>query len=91
MIPTKSAPGGCLVALFGLGALAFAGLSFFAAWLIYSKQAGERYMDHATQLAIFGAVALILGIILILAGWKLSKGIDSSYDPGEPDEPRIKF
>lgn len=79
------------MALFGLGALAFAGLSFFAAWLIYSKQAGENYLDHATQLAIFGGLALVLGIILILAGWKLSARIDACYDPGDPDEPRIKF
>lgn len=91
MRPTKSTPGGCIIVLLGMGALAFSGLSFFAAWLVYSRQAGERFADHANQLAIFGSLALILGFILVVVGWKLTKNLDSSYDPDDPDEPRMKF
>lgn len=67
MTPTRSVPGGCIIALFGLGALLYAGMAFFAAWKIVTQ---EIHLEKLTFLLVSGVVAALLGLVLTIKGWK---------------------
>jgi hypothetical protein len=88
MRPTRSVPGGCVVALFGLGALLYAAFAFTAAWMINQKNIPSERLEF---LVTSGVVATAAGLILVLFGYKLAVKIDRNYDPDDPDEPRAKF
>jgi hypothetical protein len=86
--PTKSVPGGCVLGLFALGAFAYGALALVAAWKL-----STRHPDHSQLpfLLISGIASLLLGLVLLVIGLRLALRIPRSYDPCDPDEPRMKF
>ena len=88
MIPTKSVPGGCVVALFGLGAWCYAGAALVMGWLLWKKHLLSK---HFVFLASTAALAILVGLGLVVLGYQHAMGIERDYDPTDPDEPRSKF
>lgn len=87
--PTKSVPGGCIVALFGVFSLCY---STFVGYIlikaIYSTKKDTSVIIRT--LSINFGVSLLLAIILLWAGYKLAVQT-GAYDPWDQDEPKIKF
>jgi ABC-type branched-subunit amino acid transport system permease subunit len=88
MMPSKSVPGGCVIAFFGLGAWCYGALAGWAAWRVAQK---DPTSEHLTFLIWSGAAAILLGLILLVIGWRLAMSLNRGYDPGDRDEPRVKF
>ena len=88
MRPTKSVPGGCVVALFGLGSLLYAALALTAAWMINQKNIASERLEF---LLTSGIAATCMGLLLVFFGYKSAMKIDRRYDPDDSNEPRAKF
>jgi uncharacterized membrane protein len=88
MRPTRSVPGGCVVALFGLGAFVYAGLALAAVWMSRKK---DVQLDQLPFLLVTGSLAAITGVALVWIGFRLAIQVKGPYDPADPSEPRAKF
>jgi hypothetical protein len=88
MWPSKSTPGGCLLAFFGASAFLYAGLALTAAWLVWKRDSDS---DRLGFLLTSGCSAAALGILFIIFGFRLALRVPRDYDPFDPEEPRLKF
>ncbi len=88
MSPTKSVPGGCVVALFGLGAWAYAGFALWIGGRLWKKHLLSK---HLVFLGSTAALAIIAGFVLVVVGYRLAMRVDRDYDPNDPNEPSLKF
>lgn len=89
-MPTRSAPGGCVIALIGLISwiyTALCGVALWRAW--HAEQLSEKSAIIKT-LAIHGSVSLALGLILVVVGWRLAIEVPP-YDHSDPKEPKMKW
>ena len=75
-----------MVGCFGLGAIVLGGLALVAGWLAHKKGT-----DQAVTLFLFGVGAAGIGMVLVWWGIRLALEIEKGYDPGDPNEPKIKF
>jgi len=88
MFLSKSVPGGCVLGLFGIGALVYGVVALAGAWMITKK---ESPSDQLGFLLITGIAGVLIGIGIIVVGVKLAMRVPRDYDPFDPDEPRMKF
>lgn len=77
--------------LFGVGAWALAGASFYVVWLSKTKEYANRHID-TTFFWITGIGLVVIDILLVVVGLRIALKTDySGYDPNDPDQPRMKF
>lgn len=89
---TQSVPGGFLFVFFGLFALIFSGLSGYAGWLVFQKEAmrGQETGYSYWMLFTGSGAGLILAFALICYGIRMARQVPP-YDTRDPKEPSLKF
>lgn len=69
-------------------ALAAGILALIASWLLWSRNSQSHHLHY---LLFTGTAGLLVGVALLVIGYRLAMKVRRNYDPSDPDEPSMKF
>jgi hypothetical protein len=90
MQPTRAVPGGCIIGLFGCGALIYSIICGYGIWFAFTATDSDDHSTVILHLTIHGLIAILAGLVLIRTGWRLALRADMS-DPDDPNRPKMRF
>ena len=89
MMPSRSVPGGCVVALLGLISWIYTVLCGIGLWRAWCAEQLSEKSAIVKTLAMHGSISLALGLTLVVVGWRLAIEV-LPYDQSNPKKPTSK-
>jgi len=88
--PSKASPFGCVVGLLGGFTLVFGGFMWWGLYKALQIEDVEKSAELVRNFGIWGGAATLLGIVIIIVGWRMAWKSDMS-SPNDPDKGAVRF
>ena len=88
--PTRATPFGCVIGFFAIFPLVLTGFFWWGFFVARTIEDPERAKHLMKVFGILGPVSPVVGIALLVIGWKMAMGADHS-SLSDPSKPKVRF